>query len=93
MVPISEDEIVDIGYSKPLPIQLLVALAGLLLVLYYYCEHTSFGNPFKDTVIRIEDLLEDKGNLTTSGAENDDIVSNFSKSGPMALFAPLMSAP
>lgn len=93
VVPISEDEMVDIGYSKPLPIQLIVALAGLLMVAYYYCVHTQFGNPFKDTIIRIEDLLEDDDAVKTDSVESDDILSNVANRSMLALMSPLFMGP
>jgi len=73
-VAISEEDQVDPGYDKGLPIQLLVALAGLLLLAFYYCEHTTFKNPFSDTIIKIEDLLPKDENSTDdsfSSPENE----------------------
>ena len=93
VVPITEDEMVDIGYSKPLPIQLIVALAGLLLVAYYYCVHTQFGNPFRDSIIRIEDLLGDDDAVDADVNENDDILSSVANSSMLALLSPFMAEP
>lgn len=39
------DEMMEKGFTRPLPIQLVVALIGILTIVFYYCEHTTFTNP------------------------------------------------
>lgn len=48
---IDEATMLEMGFSKPLPVQLVVALAGILFLVFYYCEHTTFGTNV-DTFIR-----------------------------------------
>ena len=44
---ISEKEQLARGVRKPLPIQLIVSLIGLLLLVFFYSENTTFSNPFQ----------------------------------------------
>jgi polyphosphate kinase 2 (PPK2 family) len=41
---ISEAEMLERGFKKPLPIRWVVALAGIMVLVFYYCEHTTFGH-------------------------------------------------
>jgi len=75
---ITEDEMMDMGFEKAPPIRLIVAFAGLLILLFYYCDHTSFGNPFRDTILVIEAFLphdDDDGDLLYYNATNETFVS------------------
>lgn len=40
---INEEEMLERGFSRPLPIQLVIALMGILVLVFYYGEHTKFG--------------------------------------------------
>jgi len=67
---ISEREQLMQGFRKPLPIQLLVSLVGLLLLVFIYGEHTTFGEPFKDTYIPGAEYFDEHGHLMTDLIEN-----------------------
>jgi hypothetical protein len=68
---ISEDKMMAKGFVKAPPLRLTIAFMGLLILLFYYCIHTEFDNPFRDTVIRIEDLLP------KDGQDDDDFISSY----------------
>lgn len=60
----TEDEMLAKGFTKPWPVSLLLSLAGMLLLIYYYCEHTKF-----DTLLYLfrgspSEELDDLGNDT-----------------------------
>ena len=64
---ITEDKMMEMGFVKQPPIRLTVAFMGLLLLLFYYCVNTEFGNPFRDTIIRIEELLPKDNETDVTG--------------------------
>lgn len=41
---VNEAEMLERGFTKPLPTKLIIALAGILFLIFYYCEHTRFGD-------------------------------------------------
>jgi hypothetical protein len=41
---ISEAEMLERGFKKPFPIRWVIALTGIMLLIGYYCEHTTFGD-------------------------------------------------
>lgn len=45
----NETEMLERGFRRPLPIRLVSTLAGMMVFVWYYCEHTSFGR-FSDTL-------------------------------------------
>jgi len=73
---ISEKEMLDKGFRKPLPVQLLAALIGLLWLVFYYSEHTTFGEPFKDTYIPGAAYFDENGKLMTELIDNTTAVMN-----------------
>lgn len=77
---ISEKEQLAQGFRKPLPIQLLVSLIGLLLLIFIYGEHTTFGEAFKDTYIPGAAYFDEHGNLMTELIENTTAVMKQGKS-------------
>jgi len=71
---ISETEMLEKGFRKPLPIQLLVSLIGLLFLVFFYGEHTTFGQPFKDTYIPGAAYFDENGNFNMT--TEDEIIDN-----------------
>ena len=67
---ISEKEQLAKGFRKPLPIQLLVSLIGLLLLIFFYSENTTFGEPFKDTYIPGAAYFDEHGHFMTNLTDN-----------------------
>ena len=41
---VDENEMLAMGFKKPMPTKLLLAFAGMLLLVFYYCEHTNFDS-------------------------------------------------
>jgi len=67
---LSEHEMLEKGFRKPLPIQLLVSLIGLLFLVFFYGEHTTFGHPFKDTYIPGAAYFDKEGNFMMPMEDN-----------------------
>ena len=63
---ISEAEMLERGFKKPLPIKFLLALIGMLLLIFYYCQNTNFdsliywvsGEPFRTNMTAVDDVLD-----------------------------------
>lgn len=45
-----EATMLDRGFSKRMPVQLVVSLAGILILIFYYCQHTTFGTHVTNVV-------------------------------------------
>jgi len=71
---ISEHEMLEKGFRKPLPIKLLISLIGLLFLVFFYGEHTTFGHPFKDTYIPGAAYFDSEGHLMTELIDNTTAV-------------------
>lgn len=71
---ISEQEMLEKGFRKPLPIKLSIALIGLLFLVFFYSEHTTFGHPFKDTYIPGAAYFDEEGHLMTELIDNTTAV-------------------
>ena len=73
---ISEQEMLEKGFRKPLPIPILVSLIGLFFIVFFYCEHTTFGHPFKDTYIPGAAYFDEEGHFMTELIDNTTAVMN-----------------
>jgi hypothetical protein len=51
---IDESEMIERGFTRPLPIELIVSFACLLVLVFYYSEHTTFRNPFRGTFVKVD---------------------------------------
>jgi polyphosphate kinase 2 (PPK2 family) len=66
---IDEAEMLNRGFNKPIPVQLLMTIVCILLLLFYYSEHPKFGTNIRkgaDTLFSRGDSVLDSydGNIT-----------------------------
>ena len=62
----TEAEMMEKGFRKPLPVKVILSLAGLLFLVFYYCEHTTFGDNLLYWIGSEEEELENGVNITLS---------------------------